>query len=56
MKKLIFFLSIVFLQGCTSPKSYENDIFPSSDAPWLPVNPEYFNKTEAQRIYEGQLK
>ncbi len=51
--KIIMLLSILCLSACTSPKSYESNIFPKGE--WRAVNPEYFNKTEAQRILEGRI-
>lgn len=53
MKHILIFASL-FLCACTTPKPYENTIHPDGD--WHPVNPEHFNKTEAQRIYEGKIK
>lgn len=53
--KPILLILILLTTACSSVKSYENEIFPKSDSKWLPVNPENFNKTEAQRIYEGSI-
>ncbi len=56
MKKIIVCTVVLTLAGCGSIKSYENTSFPDSGTPWKPVNPENFNKTEAQRIYEGKIR
>lgn len=52
MKKSILIFSILIISACSNtPKEYEADIFP--DGEFKPINPEYFNKDEAQRIFEG---
>lgn len=54
MKKILFIVVLTLsLQACTSTKVYENESFPDESASWLPVNPEFFSLTEAQRIFEG---
>lgn len=52
MKSILIILALI-ITGC-SVKSYENEIFPK-DVKWQPINPENFNKTEAQRIFEGSI-
>ena len=52
--KLIFpGLLMMFLSGCSSVKTYENEVFPQGE--WRAVNPQYFGKTEVQRILEGRM-
>lgn len=51
---LISILTFILLIGCSSIETYESDVFPKGD--WRPINPEYFGKAEAQRIFEGKLK
>ncbi|WP_298642410.1 hypothetical protein [uncultured Cardiobacterium sp.] len=52
--KLIFpGLLMMVLSGCSSVKTYENEVFPQGE--WRAVNPQYFGKMEAQRILEGRM-
>lgn len=48
---LLISILVVFLAACSSPRFYEADVFPGGK--WKPVNPEFFDKDEAQRIMEG---
>ena len=52
-KTMILGLLMVTLSGCSSVKTYENEVFPQGE--WKAVNPQYFGKTEAQRILEGKM-
>lgn len=55
INKFVLTFFMIILSACSSTKTYENEVFPSEDAAWLPVNPEHFDKNEAQRIYEGSI-
>ena len=52
-RAIIFFCigTMLLLTACSS-KTYEADTFPKGD--WQPINPEDFNKSEAERILEGE--
>jgi hypothetical protein len=50
---MVLGLLMIILSGCSSVKTYENEVFPQGE--WKAVNPQYFGKTEAQRILEGKM-
>ena len=52
-KPMILGLLMVTLSGCSSVKTYENVVFPQGE--WKAAKPQYFGKTEAQRILEGKM-
>ena len=52
-KPMVFGLLMLILSGCSSVKTYENEVFPQNE--WKAANPQYFGKTEAQRILEGKM-
>ncbi|WP_298048123.1 hypothetical protein [uncultured Cardiobacterium sp.] len=52
-KPMVLGLLMIILSGCSSVKTYENEVFPQGE--WKAVNPQYFGKTEAQRILEGKM-
>jgi len=53
MKRTFYIFGIAaLLSACSSPKTYENDIFPSGA--WHPVNPDGLNKVEVQKIYNNK--
>lgn len=52
IKIILIVCSASLIISCSSiSKEYEADVFPKGE--FKPINPEYFNKDEAQRIFEG---
>lgn len=50
----VLLITSLLITSCSSVETYESDVFP--DGAWIPINPEYFGKEEALRIYEGKIK